>query len=51
MKGPIHRLFAEKYWINSADFVGGYHRVIREVLGKRNARMKGLVGKFLLLHI
>lgn len=23
MKGLIHRLFAEKYWINSADFVRG----------------------------
>lgn len=28
VKGYFHRLFAEKYWINGTDLVGGYDRII-----------------------
>lgn len=28
VEGIFHRLFAEKFWINTTDFVGHYHRVI-----------------------
>lgn len=27
--GSFQRLFAEKYWINSTDLIGGYHRITR----------------------
>lgn len=56
VEGTFHRLFAEKFWINTTDFVGHYHGIIVFAVlqfkeGKKQARIKRIVSKFLLLYI
>lgn len=54
MDGSFHRLLAEKFWINTTDFVGDITELsylLCRSSRKKNARIKTVVSKLLLLYI